>query len=491
MENFDIYRDIANRTGGDIYIGVVGPVRTGKSTFIKRFMEEMILPEIDSEPLRNRTVDELPQSAAGKTIMTTEPKFIPEQSISIDLENGTHFNSRLIDCVGYVVEGAMGHTEDGEPRMVKSPWFEDEIPFDTAAEVGTKKVIRDHSTIGLVITTDGSISDIPRAAYQEAEQRVIEELLEIKKPFIVLLNTIDPYSDQAVTLAQGLSQRYGVTVKPVNCLDMCEQEFAEILKAVLYEFPVKEIRIDMPRWINLLDKGHWLQQSIYNNVLEFADTVEHIKELSDVSIMTQNPNVNDCYIEEVNLGKGNVNIVLELNADIFYKIIGEATGLDVVDEASLMPCIIKLARDKTEYEKIRHALNEVEATGYGIVMPTREELILEEPEIIKQSGRYGVKLRASAPSIHMMKATLNTEVSPIVGTEKQSEELMTTLLNDFENDPEQLWSSNIFGKSLHELVNEGLQNKLQHMPSDARGRMQETVEQIINEGCTGLVCIIL
>ncbi len=489
--NFDIYRDIATRTGGDIYIGVVGPVRTGKSTFIKRFMEEMILPEIDNEQLRNRTVDELPQSAAGKTIMTTEPKFIPEHSISIDLDNGTHFNTRLIDCVGYVVEGAMGHLEDGTPRMVKSPWFENEIPFDTAAEVGTKKVIRDHSTIGLVITTDGSISEIPRAAYQEAEQRVIEELLELKKPFVVLLNTIDPYSEQSVTLAQGLSQRYGVTVKPVNCLDLTEENFSDILRSVLYEFPVKEIKVDMPRWINMLDKGHWLQQSVYDDVLSFADKVEHIKQLNDISSMMENPNVNDCFLEDVNLGTGSVTVALNLNDDIFYKILGETTGLDIVDEASLMPCIIKLAKDKKEYEKIKYALNEVEATGYGIVMPTRDELLLEEPELIKHSGRFGIKLKASAPSIHMMKATLNTEVAPIVGTEKQSEELMTSLLSDFENDPEQLWNSNIFGKSLHELVNEGLQNKLGHMPPDARGRMQETVERIINEGCTGLVCIIL
>ncbi len=401
MENFDIYSDIAQRTGGDIYIGVVGPVRTGKSTFIKRFMEEMILPEIDSVPLRNRTVDELPQSATGKTIMTTEPKFIPEQSIAIQLENGTHFNSRLIDCVGYVVEGAMGHEENGEPRMVKSPWFEKDIPFDTAAEIGTKKVIRDHSTIGLVITTDGTIGDIPRVAYQEAEQRVIEELLEIKKPFVVLLNTIDPYSEQAIALAQGLSQRYGVTVKPVNCLDLGESEFADILRSVLYEFPVKEIRVDMPRWINLLEKGHWLQQSVYQDVLVFADKVEHIKELCDVATIMENPNVNDCCLEDVNLGTGSVTIALTLNDDIFYKILGETTGLNIVDEASLMPCIIKLARDKREYEKIKHALDEVEATGYGIVMPTREELVLEEPEIIKQSGRFGVKIRAGAPSIHI------------------------------------------------------------------------------------------
>ncbi len=400
MQNFDIYKDIATRTGGDIYIGVVGPVRSGKSTLIKRFMEDMIIPEIESGPLRCRTIDELPQSAAGKTIMTTEPKFIPEQAISLELENGTYFNARMIDCVGYVVEGAKGHIEDGHARMVKSPWFDHEIPFDTAAEIGTKKVIQDHSTIGLVVTTDGSISDIPRAAYQNAEQRVIEELLEIKKPFVVLMNTVDPFSERAVALAQGLSERYGVTVKPINCLDLTETEFAEILKSVLYEFPVKEIRVNMPKWINLLEKGHWLQQSIYDDVLKYAETVQRIKDLSDVTTLNSNENIDDSLIQSVNLGTGRVDIGITLKEDIFYKILGEATGLDIVDEASLMPCVIKLARDKREYEKIKHALDEVEATGYGIVMPTRDELVLEEPEIIKQSGRFGVKLRANAPSIH-------------------------------------------------------------------------------------------
>ncbi len=400
MQNYDIYRDIATRTGGDIYIGVVGPVRSGKSTLIKRFMEDMIIPEIEDGPLKSRAVDELPQSAAGKTIMTTEPKFIPEQAIAIELENGAYFNARMIDCVGYVVEGAKGHIEDGHARMVKSPWFDHEIPFDVAAEIGTKKVIQDHSTIGLVVTTDGSISDIPRAAYQNAEQRVIEELLEIKKPFIVLLNTVDPYSERATSLAQGLSERYGVAVKPVNCLDLTETEFAEILKSVLYEFPVKEIRVNMPKWINLLEKGHWLQQSIYDDVLKYSETVEKIKDLSDINVLNSNNNIDDSRIQSVNLGTGRVDVAITLEEDIFYKILGEATGLDIVDEASLMPCVIKLARDKREYEKIKNALDEVEATGYGIVMPTREELTLEEPEIIKQSGRYGVKLRANAPSIH-------------------------------------------------------------------------------------------
>ncbi len=491
MENFDIYKDIAGRTGGDIYIGVVGPVRSGKSTLIKRFMEQLILPEIKNGALRSRTVDELPQSAAGKTIMTTEPKFVPEQAITVDLENGAHFNARIIDCVGYIVDGAKGHIEDGSPRMVKSPWYDHEIPFNTAAEIGTKKVISDHSTIGLVVTTDGSISDIPRTSYQEAEERVISELTHLGKPFVVLLNCVDPTSERSVALAQGLAERYNVTVKPVNCLDLSENDFADILKSVLFEFPVKEIRVDMPRWINMLDKGHWLQKSIYDSMLDFACSVEHIKELSSISCVTECDNIDDCYIESVDLGTGVVEVGLTLGEDIFYRVLGEETGLDIVDEASLMPCIIQLAKDKREYEKIKNALNEVEATGYGIVMPTRDELVLDEPEIIKQSGRYGVKLKASAPSIHMMKAVINTEVSPIVGTEKQSEDLVAALLSDFEGCPERIWESNIFGKSLHELVNEGLQNKLLHMPPEARGRMQETLEQIINDGCTGLVCIIL
>ena len=491
MQGKELYRDIAARTGGDIYIGVVGPVRTGKSTFIKNFMESMILPNIGHEGARSRARDELPQSAAGRTIMTTEPKFVPETAVSIELEDGGSFKTRLIDCVGYMVDGAMGHEEDQRPRMVKSPWFEEEIPFDLAAETGTQKVIREHSTIGLVVTTDGSISDIPRQQYEPAERRVIQELEEIEKPFVILLNCTDPDSQASVELAHRLSENYGHTVLPVSCLDMDESVIERILQSVLYEFSVREIDFIMPKWITMLEQGHWLQEEIYQTVRRFADAVRQMKDVPVNLPMLGSESLKSAEIKAMELSTGKVLMQLELQPDIFYRVLGETTGLEICDEASLMPCIIGLAKAKKEYEKIRSALEQVEATGYGIVMPTIGELHLEEPEIVRQGGRYGVRLKASAPSIHLLKATINTEISPIVGSERQSEELVMSLLQDFESDPLKIWDSNIFGKSLHELVNEGLQNKLLHMPGEARARLQETLERVINEGCSGLICIIL
>lgn len=490
MKYNDIYKDIASRTNGDIYIGVVGPVRTGKSTFIKRFMELMVIPEIKNEAFGQRARDELPQSAAGRTIMTTEPKFVPEQAVSIELENGVGFKTRLIDCVGYMVTGAMGHEENEKPRMVKSPWFDEEIPFDVAAETGTRKVICDHSTIGIVISTDGSISDIPRAQYETAEQKVIDELEKTGKPFVVLLNCVAPDSAKSKQLAKELEEKYEHIVLPVSCVDMTEETILEILKSVLFEFPLREIAFSMPKWVTMLDSGHWLQESVYGAVKEYATKTLIMKHL----ITSQNIEceyILESKLNGIDLGTGCARLELVLQQDIFYKILGETTGLEICDEASLMPCVINLAKIKTRYEKIRSALEQVEATGYGIVMPTINELRLEEPEIVKQGGRYGVRLKASAPSIHMMRADISTEVSPIVGSERQSEELVKSLLQDFEQDPIKIWESNIFGKSLHELVNEGLQNKLLHMPQDARARIQETLERVINEGCSGLICIII
>ena len=491
METQGVYKDIAARTGGDIYIGVVGPVRTGKSTFIKKFMEELVLPQLTSPAVKNRARDELPQSAAGRTIMTTEPKFIPETAVTIELEGGGSFKTRLIDCVGYMVEGAMGHEEDEKPRMVKSPWFEEEIPFDQAAQTGTRKVIREHSTIGLVITTDGSISDIPREKYQAAEAQVIAELDEINKPFVILLNCVDPHKPDVYQLSQQMEQEYGHTVIPVSCLALDRAAIGKILQSVLYEFEVKEIAFAMPKWITMLEPDHWLQQQVYAAAREYADSVAQMKDVACREDPMQCEALKASRIRSLELATGRVVLELELRPEIFYQVLGETTGLEICDEASLMPCIIGLARAKREYEKIRSALEQVEATGYGIVMPTISELRLEEPEIVHQGGRYGVRLRASAPSIHLLKATINTEISPIVGSEKQSEELVVSLLHDFEQDPLKIWQSNIFGKSLHELVNEGLQNKLLHMPQEARARLQETLERVINEGCTGLICIIL
>ena len=491
METANVYKDIAARTGGDIYIGVVGPVRTGKSTFVKKFMEEMILPQLSSQAVKTRARDELPQSAAGRTIMTTEPKFIPETAVTVELEGGGSFKARLIDCVGYMVEGAMGHEENDKPRMVKSPWYEEEIPFDLAAETGTQKVIRDHSTIGLVITTDGSISDIPREKYQAAEARVIAELEDINKPFVILLNCVEPQSAASRELASEMEAQYGHTVLPVSCVDLDSAAIDRILQSVLYEFDVKEIAFAMPKWITMLEPEHWLQAAVYTAAQEFAASISQMKDVVQQTQPIQCEYLKESRIRSMQLATGQVTLELELQPDIFYQVLGETTGLEICDEASLMPCIIGLAKAKREYEKIRSAIEQVEATGYGIVMPTINELHLEEPEIVRQGGRYGVRLKASAPSIHLLKATINTEISPIVGSERQSEELVMSLLQDFEHDPIKIWESNIFGKSLHELVNEGLQNKLLHMPQEARARLQETLERVINEGCSGLICIIL
>lgn len=490
--NYDIYKNIAARTNGDIYIGVVGPVRTGKSTFIKRFMETLVLPNIDSAYPRARAVDELPQSSAGKTIMTTEPKFIPEEAVKIDLPNDISLKVRMIDCVGYIVPSALGYVEEGQPRMIVSPWYEEQVPFEVAAETGTRKVINEHSTIGIVVTTDGSISDISREDYVEAERRVVNELKEIDKPFIVLLNCVEPQSEQNIALASSLSAEYEVPVMPINCLDIDEERITEILSTITNEFPVREINIKMPSWLTSLSREHWLKSAVYDAIYGFA---VNVKKMSDVS--AQLPQVAEC--EHIrcasrsasDLGTGSVELTVMLQPNLFYVVLGEMTGLDISDESSLMPCILELVRIRDVYRKIEGALAEVEATGYGIVMPGIDELKLEEPEIVKQGGKFGVKLCASAPSIHMLRANITTEIAPIVGSEKQSEELVMSLLKDFESNPIGIWKSNIFGKSLNELVNEGLQNKLYRMPADARMKLQETLERIINDGCGGLICIIL
>ena len=488
-----VCREIGARTGGEILIGVVGPVRTGKSTLIKQFMEQLVLPALTDEDARRRARDELPQSAAGRTIMTTEPKFIPETAVPLQLEGGGECSIRLIDCVGYMVEGAMGHEENEKPRMVKSPWFDEAIPFDLAAETGTRKVIRDHSTIGIVVTTDGTISEIPRKNYLPAEKRVVEELEALGKPFVVLLNSTHPEAPETRALAEKMEQEYGRSVLPVNCLDLDRSALHEILQRVLYEFPVRELDFASPRWVTMLDRGHWLQTEIYTAAMDFSEKISRMKDVpaQNSAGALGSDSVESSTLSGMNLSDGVVRVTVLLKPEVFYRVLSEQTGLAIGDEAGLMPCIIELSKAKREYEKIRSALEQVEATGYGIVMPTIDELSLEEPEIIRQGGRYGVRLEASAPSIHMLKAVIRTEINPIVGTEKQSEDLVQSLLGDFESDPERLWESNIFGKSLHELVNEGLQNKLLHMPQEARGRLQDTLEKVINDGCSGLICILL
>lgn len=491
MTQEQIYQNIAQRTGGDIYLGVVGPVRSGKSTFIKRFSELMLLPRIQNEARRARANDELPQSAAGRTIMTTEPKFIPEKAVNIELSGGGSFRARLIDCVGYMVDGALGHEENDAPRLVKSPWFDHEVPFDLAAETGTRKVIQEHATVGVVVTTDGSVADLPRQGYCEAEQRIVEELDAIGKPYIILLNCAEPDSDAARQLAAELEERYHHAVFPINCVTMTAETVDHLLQKLLYEFPIREIAVYMPNWVTMLEPGHWLQSAVYTAMLEYAGRVAKMADVAGKRPQLACEYIAGTALTGMDLATGTVRITASMAPDIFYRILGEQTGLEIVDEASLLPCVVSLARAKRAYDKIRSALDQVEATGYGIVMPGIDELKLEEPEIVRQGGQYGVRLSASAPSLHIMRANIHTELSPTVGSEQQGEELIRSLLADFETDPGKLWSTNIFGKSLNELVSEGVQAKLLHMPQEARNRLQLTLERIINEGCDGLICILL
>ena len=492
MTSTSIYQDIALRTKGDIYIGVVGPVRTGKSTFIKRFMDTLVLPNMEDENIRQRATDELPQSAAGRTIMTTEPKFIPEEAVEMELDSSSKFRVRLIDCVGYIVPSSLGYIENDQPRMVQTPWFESEIPFNMAAEIGTQKVINEHSTIGLVITTDGSISDIPREEYKEAEERVINELKELNKPFIVLLNCTDPESAENRKMAKELESEYGVCVKPVNCTSITPEEFSDILSQILFEFPTREIKIDIPFWLASLEKEHKIRNTVYKCIGSAALKSERVRDVrSYLKDFGENEYITDVKIKNIDLSSGSVTLTLTPKSELFYDILSEKTGLSIRNERELSQEIIELSKMKEKFRRFEEALSQVESTGYGIVMPTMEELTLDEPEMMKQGGKYGVRLRASAPSIHMMRANITTEVAPIVGSESQSEELVTYLMKEFDDDPSKIWESNIFGKSLHSLVNEGLHNKLYKMPPEARMKLQETLERIINENCSGLICIIL
>jgi len=492
MEKFDLYRDIAERTDGDIYIGVVGPVRTGKSTLIKRIMDLLVLPNMENEFKRERSRDELPQSGAGRTIMTTQPKFVPNEAVQISLQDNASLNIRMVDCVGYMVKGAIGHMEGETPRMVRTPWFDYDIPFEEAAEIGTRKVIADHSTIGLVVTTDGSITEIPRSNYIEAEERVIRELKELNKPFIMILNSKNPDAEETVKLKSALEEKYDVPVLALDVLNLGEDDIHSILSHALFEFPISEIKIDVPKWILSLDDDHWLIKYVMDaartassDALRIRDVDSFGKSLDESEFM-EKPR-----IDNIDLGTGNVQVRMEAKNGLFYRVLGEECGYDIEGDYQMIGLMKELAHAKREYDRVAQALKDVRETGYGLVPPTMDELTLEEPEIIKQGGRFGVRLRASAPSLHLIRADIETEVSPIVGTEKQSEELVKYLLDEFESDPSKLWASNIFGKSLHELVTEGLSNKLMRMPEDAQFKIQETLQRIINDGSGGLICIIL
>ena len=493
MKNMNLYKDIASRTNGDIYIGVVGPVRTGKSTFIKNFMESFVIPNIRDENRQERSIDELPQSAAGKTIMTTEPKFVPNESVEISLDDNVRLKTRLIDCVGYLVNSATGHMEDGEPRMVKTPWSEQEIPFVRAAEIGTEKVIKEHSTIGLVITTDGSITDIPREDYIEAENRVINELKEINKPFVVVLNSLHPDEENTKRLARELSVTHDVPVIPMDVANMENSDITFTFERILDEFPITEIGFKLPAWFSILEIDNWLKQDIINIIKSsFSEnySLREVKELIN-RINSESDIFEKIEIEDARMEDGTIKIRMDINSSMFYKILSEISNLEITSDGDIFKLLKESSNCKSQYDKISMALEEVKIKGYGIVTPEIDELKLEEPEIVKQGSKYGVKLKASAPSIHMIRADIETEVSPIVGSEKQSEDLVKYLLSEFETDPKKIWESNIFGKSLHELVNEGLHNKLYRMPDEAQMKLQETLQRIINEGSGGLICIIL
>lgn len=493
MNKSDIYKDISLRTNGDIYLGVVGPVRTGKSTFIKNFMEKFVIPNIEDKYKQDRAKDELPQSAAGKTIMTTEPKFVPNESVEITLDKNVKMKTRLVDCVGYLVDGAIGHLENDMPRMVKTPWSEKEIPFIEAAEIGTKKVIEDHSTIGIVVTTDGSITDIDRNNYIKPEQRVIDELKKIQKPFVVLLNSTHPKEEETINLARSLQEKYDAPVLTEDVENMTENDLANVFERVLEEFPITEIGFRLPQWFSILNIDHWLKRDVIDMVKTTFDKEYSLRQINEIvdKIKEENEIFDRIEVDSAKMEDGSVKINMSIKPEMFYRVLGEIANADIASDGDIFKLMRDFSKTKAEYDKIAMALEEVRVKGYGIVTPQIDELKLEEPEIVRQGNKYGVKLKASAPSIHMIRADIETEVSPIVGSERQSEDLVKYLLSEFETDPKKIWESNIFGKSLHELVNEGLQNKLYRMPDEAQMKLQETLQRIINEGSGGLICIIL
>ncbi len=492
MEKVDIFKDIAERTGGDIYLGIVGAVRTGKSTFIKKFMELVVIPNIATEADRARAQDELPQSAAGKTIMTTEPKFVPNQAASIHVAEGLDVNIRLVDCVGYTVPGAKGYEDENGPRMIHTPWYEEPIPFHEAAEIGTRKVIQDHSTLGVVVTTDGTIGEIPRSDYIEAEERVIEELKEVGKPFIIIINSVQPHHPETEVLRESLQEKYDIPVLAMSVEGMRESDVLNVLREALYEFPVLEVNVNLPSWVMVLNENHWLRESYQEAVKE---TVKDIKRLRDVDRVVEQFNefefIDHAALAGIEMGQGVAEIDLYAPEELYDDILKEIVGVEIRGKDHLLSLMQDFAHAKAEYDQVADALKMVKHTGYGVAAPSLNDMSLDEPEIIRQGSRFGVRLKAVAPSIHMIKVDVESEFAPIIGTEKQSEELVRYLMQDFEENPLSIWNSEIFGRNLSSIVREGIQAKLAMMPENARYKLKETLERIINEGSGGLIAIIL
>ena len=492
MDQNTLYRDIAGRCGGDIYIGVVGPVRTGKSSFIKRFMELMVLPNMEDEYGRERARDELPQSGAGKTVMTNQPKFVPNEAVQLQLKDASSARVRLVDCVGYLVPGALGTDENDSARMVRTPWFDHDIPFEEAAEVGTRKVIQDHSTIGVVVTTDGSIVGLPRAAYEEAEERAVRELKALGKPFIILLNSTHPSEAATRTLAGQIQEKYAVPVIATDILNMRQEDVGEVLENLLFEFPLREIRIHAPSWLTSLDGGHWLGKSVLDTLKGAAEKISRVRDHAQVAqAFRENEYAEDASLYSIALNEGRADYRLNMKDGLFYKILGEASGQEIENEEHLFELMKRLVENSRAYEKVADALKSVESTGYGVVLPAIEELDLSEPELAREGGHYGVRLRANAPSLHMIRVDLKTNVSPIVGTEKQSRELVESLTATYREDPSGVWATEVFGKPLRDLVRDEMGMKLNHLPEDARLKLRESMGKIINEGTGGMICILL
>ncbi len=487
-----IYRDIAARTDGAFMLGIVGPVRTGKSTFIKRFMEKLVIPQIDNTYMRERAKDELPQSGSGKSIMTAEPKFVPEEAVSITLDESTQLKVRLVDCVGYMVDGAAGQFEDGMERLVATPWFDHEVTLKEAAEKGTSRVITEHSTIGIVITCDGSICDIPRDRYIDAESRVINELKEIGKPFIVLMNSTQPASEYAVSLAEEISEEYGVRCLPVSCQDLSEEDISHIVASVLEEFPVTSMGFYLPEWLNALPDTNTLKSEIFEELFSGCESIVKVKDcFRMVEKLHDADNINDSRIREKDLGCGNITVDIGLPKQLYYDTLTSQTGISVNSDADIISFFYEMSEVKKDYDRLRDALDSVRSTGYGVVIPDSSQMNMQEPQIVKQGGKYSVKLRANAPAIHMIMTDIETEVTPAIGGETASEDIINFLLQGFDGDVNRIWESNIFGKSLYDIAEEGLTSKIEALPEMAKSKLRDTRQRIINEGSGGLICILL